>query len=134
LCAHFAGYKGVALAYAVTNAFLVPVNFAMMWRLVRVKFTDLLIQTWRVSVAAFGMLAVLYFVFPGSAHEIASGAAILLAIKVSIGVMIYIATTALLWWAAGRPDGPERWVVQLVLQWLHARQAKRQRGNRTRLQ
>ena len=128
LCSHFAGYKGVALAYAVTNAFLVPVNFAMLWRLGGVKFRDLWIHTWRVSAAALGMLALLYFTFPGSAHEIASGAAILLAVKVSIGVTIYIATTAFLWWAAGRPDGPERWVVQLVLQWVHARQAIRQGG------
>jgi lipopolysaccharide exporter len=128
LCSHFAGYKGVALAYVVTNAILVPVNFAMLWRLVGVKFTDLLIHTWRVSAAAFGMLAVLYFTFPGSAHEIASGAAILLAVKVLIGVTIYVTTTALLWWAAGKPDGPERWVVQLVLQWLHARRAMRQGG------
>jgi lipopolysaccharide exporter len=128
LCAHFAGYKGVALAYAVTNAFLVPVNFAMLWRLVGVKFTDLLIHTWRVSAAALGMLAVLYFTFPGSAHEIASGAAILLAVKVSIGVTFYVAMTALLWWVAGRPDGPERWVVQLVLQWVHGRKVARQGG------
>jgi lipopolysaccharide exporter len=128
LCSHFAGYKGVAIAYAVTNAFLVPVNFAMMWRLVGVKFTDLLIHTWRVSAAAIAMLAALYFTFPGSVHEIASGAALLLAIKVTIGVIIYIATTTLLWWAAGRPDGPERWALQLVRQWAQARRAVIQDG------
>jgi lipopolysaccharide exporter len=123
LCSHFAGYKGVAIAYAVTNALLVPVNFAMMWRLVGVKFTDLLIHTWRVSAAAIAMLGVLYFTFPGSVHEIASAAALLLAVKVTIGVIIYVATTTLLWWAAGRPNGPERWAWQLVLQWAQARRA-----------
>jgi O-antigen/teichoic acid export membrane protein len=128
LCSHFAGYKGVALAYAVTNAFLVPVNFAMLWRLAGVKFTDLLIHTWRVSVAALAMLAVLYLAFPGSTHEIASGAAMLLTAKVSTGVVIYVGTTALLWRAAGRPDGPERWVVELVLQWARDRRAIRQGG------
>jgi lipopolysaccharide exporter len=128
LCSHFAGYKGVAIAYAVTNAFLVPVNFAMMWRLVGVKFTDLLIHTWRVSAAAIAMLTVLYLTLPGSTHEIASDAAILLAVKVSIGVIIYVATTALLWWAAGRPEGPERWGWQLILQWAHARREIRQSG------
>jgi lipopolysaccharide exporter len=128
LCSHFAGYKGVALAYAVTNAFLVPVNFAMLWRLVGVKFTDLWMHTWRVSVAAIAMLAVLYLAFPVPVHEFASLAAMILIAKVSIGVMIYVATTALLWWAAGRPDGPERWVVQLGLQWARARRGVRQGG------
>src|ERR1700722_9476260 len=128
LCSHFAGYKGVAIAYAVTNAFLVPVNFAMMWRLVGVKFTDLLIHTWRVSAAAIAMVTVLYLTLPGSIHEIASQAAILLAVKVSIGVIIYVATTALLWWAAGRPEGPERWGWQLILQWARARREVRQGG------
>jgi lipopolysaccharide exporter len=128
LCSHFAGYKGVALAYAVTNAFLVPVNFAMLWRLVGVKFTDLWMHTWRVSVAAIAMLAVLYLAFPVPVHEFAWLAAMILIAKVSIGVMIYVATTALLWWAAGRPDGPERWVVQLGLQWARARRGVRQGG------
>jgi O-antigen/teichoic acid export membrane protein len=122
LCSHLLGFKGVALAYAVTNAFLVPVNFAMMWRLVGVKFTGLLFHTWRVSIGALVMLGALYFTFPGSAHEVASAAAILLAIKVSIGVIIYFATTALLWLVTGRPEGPENWVMQLVLQWLHSRE------------
>lgn len=128
VCSHFAGYKGVALAYAVTNAFLVPVNFAMMWRLVGVKFTDLLIHTWRVSAAAIAMFSVLYLALPGSVHEIASGAAILLAAKAAIGVIIYGALTALLWWAAGKPDGPERWLWQLVLQWTRARREARRGG------
>jgi lipopolysaccharide exporter len=129
LCSHFAGYKGVALAYAVTNAFLVPVNFAMLRRLVGVKFTDLWMHTWRVSVAAIGMLAVLFLAFPVPVHEIASVAAMILIAKISIGVMIYVATTALLWWAVGRPDGPERWVVQLGRQWVRARREVRQGGH-----
>jgi O-antigen/teichoic acid export membrane protein len=126
LCSHFAGYKGVAIAYAVTNAFLVPVNFAMMWRLVGVKFTDLLLHTWRVSTAAIAMLAALYLTFPGSVHEAASDAAILLAAKVTAGVIIYVTTTTLLWWSAGRPAGPERWVWQLTVQWVHGRREIRQ--------
>jgi lipopolysaccharide exporter len=128
LCSHFGGYKGVALAYAVTNAFLVPVNFAMLRRLAGVKFTDLLIHTWRVSAAAVAMLALLYLIFPESAHQTGSGAAVVLAAKVSIGILTYAATTALLWWVAGRPDGPERWVLQLIDQWLHTRRTTRQRG------
>src|ERR1700735_2957102 len=128
LCSHFAGYKGVAIAYAVTNAFLVPVNFAMMWRLVGVKFTDLLIHTWRVSAAAIAMVTVLYLTLPGSIHEIASEAAILLAVKVAIGGILYVATTALLWWAAGKPEGPERWGGHLILQWVQARREIRQSG------
>jgi lipopolysaccharide exporter len=128
LCSHFAGFKGVALAYAVTNAFLVPVNFAMLWRLAGIQFTDLWIHTWRVSAAAIVMLAVLYFTFPGSVHELTSGAALQLAAKVSIGVVIYVGTTALLWWMAGRPDGPERWIVQLVLEWARARREIRRGG------
>jgi O-antigen/teichoic acid export membrane protein len=127
LCSHFAGYKGVALAYAVTNALLVPVNFAMLRRLAGVKFTDLLIHAWRVSVATIAMLAVLYFGFPQPVHAIApGGAAMLLAAKVSIGVTVYIGTTTLLWWVAGRPDGPERLALEMWLEWIRARRGIRQ--------
>ena len=83
ICSHFGGYKGVALAFAITNALLVPVNFAMLRRLAGVRFTDLFIYTWRVSVATVAMLAVLYVGFMQSAHVLASaGVATMLAVKV----------------------------------------------------
>jgi len=121
LCSHFIGYKGVALAYAITNAFLVPVNFAILWRLVGVKFSDLLIHTWRVSVATVVMLIVLILIFRAPTHPVGSGAAMVLAGKISIGVTVYVGATALLWFASRRPDGPERWIFQVGFEWVRAR-------------
>jgi O-antigen/teichoic acid export membrane protein len=116
VCSHLAGYKGVALAYALTSAALVPVNFALLRRLAGVGFADLWYRVWRVTLAAIVMLVTLFFTMPQQGHETASAAARVLLMKVALGVTTYVATAAALWLACGRPDGPERRALQLAQQ------------------
>jgi lipopolysaccharide exporter len=130
LCGHLAGYKGVALAYVITNALLVPANFAMLRRLAGVKFVDLWINTWRVTLATISMLAVLYAI-SRPIPTAASGAAVMLLVKISIGIVTYVATTGLLWWISGRPDGPELWLSGIVLEWIRSRRGVRAAGQNT---
>jgi lipopolysaccharide exporter len=124
ICSHRWGFAGVALAYALTNAALVPVNFALMRRLAGVRFADLWARTWRVTVAAIVMLGTLIAVFPRPDHEVASGAAILLVFKIALGAATYILTTSAIWLLCGRPAGPESRILQVVSQWARQRLRK----------
>lgn len=117
ICSHLAGFQGVALAYALTTAAMVPVNFAFLRRLAGVRFTDVLRRAWRVTLAAAVMLAILLLALPQPVRESASSAAALLALKISVGVLAYLLTAAVLWLACGRPAGPEARALQLLLQW-----------------
>lgn len=121
VCSHLLGFLGVAVAFALTNAVLVPVNFALMHRLAGVRFADLWARAWRVTLAAVVMLVILFSAFPRPGHEAASGAAILLLLKIVLGVITYIATASAIWVSCGRPDGPESRIWQLVLKWYRQR-------------
>jgi len=125
LCAHFAGYKGVAMAYVLTSAALVPVNFATLRRLAGVGFAALWVRVWRVAVAAIVMFITLTVAFPRPSRETALVAAALLLTKVVIGASVYALTAAALWTTCGRPEGPEQRALQLAAQWGRRAIAKR---------
>ena len=114
---HLTGYLGVAVAYAVTAAVLVPVNFAWLRRCAGIRFGSLWARTWRVTLAASVMLVVLDFGLPRPASETAAAAALMLFIKVVLGAALYGAALAAMWLLAGKPEGPERHALQIVLQW-----------------
>jgi lipopolysaccharide exporter len=124
VCGHFAGYQGVAFAYALTCAALVPVNFAMLKRLAGVGFADVWRNGWRATLAAALMLALLTFLVPHAVNGTVQFAALILLIKIPLGAAIYVAIMTLAWWACGKPDGAERRVLQLIQQWRQQR-AKR---------
>jgi O-antigen/teichoic acid export membrane protein len=118
VCASLLGFRGVALAYALTSAVMVPVNFAFLWRLAGIRFVDLIARAWRVTMAAAVMLAILLTALPHPATQSLSTAAQLLAAKIVIGVAAYVGTSAALWVACGRPNGPESRALQLALKWI----------------
>jgi lipopolysaccharide exporter len=117
LCSHLVGYKGAAIATAIASAMLAPLNFTMLRRDAGIRFADLWARVWRVALGASVMLIVLVAALPRSTHGTASAAALLLLIKVVGGAALYIAAVAGMWLACGRPEGPERRTLQLVLQW-----------------
>jgi O-antigen/teichoic acid export membrane protein len=121
--AHLVGYIGVAWAYAVTSAVLTPINFVMLRRYAAISFTDLWARVWRVTLAAGTMLVALVVAFPGAPHESAAAAALLLLVKVAVGAAIYAGGALLLWLACGRPDGPERRALELLMRLRRARPA-----------
>ena len=117
VCSHLAGYQGVAIASAVAGATLVPINFTMLRRMAGIRFADLWARVWRVTLGASAMLIVLLAALPSSTHETARAAALLLSIKMVVGAAIYVAAVAVMWFGCGRPEGPERRILQLALQW-----------------
>jgi lipopolysaccharide exporter len=117
VCAHLAGYKGVAIASALANATLAPINFTMLRRNAGIRFADLWARVWRVTLGVGAMLIVLFTALPRSTHVTASAAAVMLLVKVVVGAAVYIAAVSAMWLACGRPEGPERRILQLALRW-----------------
>ena len=117
VCSHFWGYRGAALAWAITSAILAPINFRMLKRHAGIGFLDLWSRVWRVTLGAGMMLVVLFVVAPPAIPETAAVAALLLLVKVVAGAALYVAAVTGMWLACGRPEGPERRILQLALQW-----------------
>jgi O-antigen/teichoic acid export membrane protein len=117
LCSRFAGYKGVAIALAVASATLAPINFRMLRRDAGIRFADLWVRVWRVTLGASAMLIVLFVALPRPTDATVPAAALLLLIKVVAGAALYIAAVSAMWLACGRPEGPERRILQLAQQW-----------------
>lgn len=120
-CSHYAGYRGVAVAYALTSAALVPMNFLLLRRYAGVGFSDLWVHVRRAAIAAILMLATLHLVFAQGAHSTAPKAAVLLVLKIVAGAATYLTAAAAMWVACGKPDGPEKRALELGRQWLHHR-------------
>lgn len=115
---HLAGYEGVALAYAVTNGALVPVNFSLLKRFGRVGFGELWARTWRVTLGALVMLTVLWVAFPEPVYTGSAQAAAALALKVLAGAAIYVLIVVGSWAICGKPDGPEKSVLRALRAWM----------------
>jgi lipopolysaccharide exporter len=118
LCSHLWGYPGVAFAYAVTSAALVPVNFLLLRRYAGVGFSDVWVTVWRTVLAATAMSAVLYAVFPHAAHTPAPKAAVMLVLKVVVGAASYAAAAITIWLACGKPSGPESRALGVAQRWI----------------
>lgn len=109
-----AGYVGVAGAFAVQSALLVPVNFHFLRRLAGVGFVDLWKRVWRVVLGGVLMLAGVWVAFPEAPASGVGPAAWLLLKETMSGVPIYVAVVMCCWWFQGKPDGPESVIFQIV--------------------
>ena len=63
VCSRVAGYPGVAFAFALASALLVPINFSVLRRLAGIRFSDLAGRVWRIALGAIVMSAVLWAIF-----------------------------------------------------------------------
>lgn len=114
VCARFAGYPGVAFAFALASALVVPINFMTLRRLAGIRFSDLWRRVWRIAFGAIVMAIVLWLTFNQSDTEGVGAAAIMLALKVVCGFGIYTALVVVTWVACGRPPGPERAAMEML--------------------
>jgi len=117
-CSHFGGYVGVAFAFALTSAFLVPINFAILRRVAGIRFADLWRHVWRIVLATLVMGVTLWYLFQDSASTSPVAAMRLLVEQVAVGALTYVAIVYAIWVACGRPPGPEHLAEQLILRAL----------------
>ena len=116
VCSRVAGYPGVAFAFALASALLVPVNFSVLRRLASIRFSDLAGRVWRIALGAIVMSAVLWAIFTTSGVVDAKTAMRTLASKVAIGTVTYLLVVWMAWVACGRPSGPESALLEVVRQ------------------
>jgi lipopolysaccharide exporter len=114
LCSHLLGYVGVALAFAVTSALMVPVNFALLRRVAGIRFAELWGHVWRVVLGTLLMGGTLWYLFRGSEITGSASALRVLLEQVAVGVLTYTVVVYTAWIACGRPPGPEHLVEQVI--------------------
>jgi O-antigen/teichoic acid export membrane protein len=125
ICSHFAGYAGVAFAFALASALLVPINFTVLRRLAGISITQLAHRVWRVALGTIVMSIVLRAAFPQSGQVAGTTALFLLAQKVGLGAITYVVAVWSTWQLTGAADGPEQAVEdffrQAVARWRDGR-------------
>ncbi len=105
------GLFGLLVSRSVMGVIGVAVEAYIARRLIGVTMTTQLVSSWRAVLATLTMAASVWAV-----DLVSSGDGILqLALKILIGAGSYFAMTAALWWAAGRPAGPEREALDMLL-------------------
>lgn len=112
--AHFAGYVGVAWAFTIQSAFIVPVNFVLLRRIADIRFMELWRRVWRVTLGAAIMLLTLNVLFPEHTQYGFAAAFGKLLLEVPAGGVIYVIVVVGTWQLAGRPEGPEATALQLL--------------------
>jgi len=109
------GHTGTALGYLVAGAIAVPINLANLCQVLGMPAFRFMGPLWRTFVAASLMaLAVLAIRRaqgdPGTIVE----AGLQLALVVVVGALAYAGSLFALWRVVGRPDGAERWLLELL--------------------
>ncbi|RJF90667.1 lipopolysaccharide biosynthesis protein [Sphingomonas cavernae] len=112
---YFAGLQGVIYARVLTGLIATMINMRMVRRLIALPVRAQLAANLRCFVAVIVMSAALwavgrFFVHDRSPVQLVAEIAVL----VLVGGLSYVAATFALWLVAGRPDGPEREIQQLV--------------------
>lgn len=108
------GSLGAAAALLFTTCLMLPVNLAVIFHILDIRFREYAHHTGRPFVAAAAMyVAVVYMT-----RQLAAGTtlpdALALTACVGVGALIYTGVVAGMWMLAGLPDGPERY----ALSWL----------------
>lgn len=115
VCSHLAGYAGIAFAFAIASALLVPITFIVLRRLAGIGFGDLWPRVWRIVLGTAVMAAVLWLVFGTSELVEVKTALRLLGAKMIVGTTTYVAVVYVAWLACGRPEGPEHTMAGAVV-------------------
>ncbi|MCH9751520.1 MAG: lipopolysaccharide biosynthesis protein [Alphaproteobacteria bacterium] len=105
------GLVGLLAARCVTTVFIIGQDLFLARRLTGATFGQQIFSSWRAGVASLAMVAVvLGLQMLGVMSPTASDIAVL----VVAGGVSYFAVTIALWWSVGKPDGPEREVIDMV--------------------
>lgn len=115
-----------AMSLLVLRLLIVVLTFVLsLWMVMRtldgLLLTDILHNTFRPALAAVGMAAALVAVEPVVAGSAVAG----LFLKVGVGVVVYPLLLWGLWRLAGRPEGAESYLLNLLMQKLQRRMKRR---------
>jgi O-antigen/teichoic acid export membrane protein len=112
LLTHHYDLMGAAIAFLAMEIVVVPVNFVLAARLLKLEAARIFAVLWRPTVASLLMVAMVLAVFPPSVERIGTGANVqALALALLLGAFSYTALAWLGWILSGRPAGAERWLL-----------------------
>jgi hypothetical protein len=107
----FGGLLGLLMARCVSGTVGVTIEMVMAKRLTGVGVASQLLSSWRALAATASMAAAV-----GAVSALAGGAGILALVLIIVaGGITYLGVTLALWWATGKPAGPEREAVDILL-------------------
>jgi lipopolysaccharide exporter len=105
------GALGIAYAYVVSAAIInVPLNYAILLHRLKLPLAQVLSLYWRPVIGS----VVMYFLTTAVARELSPSVGALLG-AIAFGAIVYGLTVGLLWLAAGRPNGPEKTLLDKIL-------------------
>jgi len=116
------GHTGTALGYLVAGVVAVPINLANLCHVLGMPAFRFMGSLWRTFLAA-GVMALAVLAIrralgdPGTIVE----AGLQLALVVVVGTLAYAGGLFALWRVTGRPDGAERWLLELLRRRLDRR-------------
>jgi PST family polysaccharide transporter len=115
-------HVGAAWAYLLASIVAVPIGLANVCHCLELPVGRLIGVLWRPVAATFAMVAAVrtldaFLLDPITLPE----AALVLALEVGAGAMVYGTGLAGLWLAMGRPDGAESWLLDTLRQKLRGR-------------
>ncbi|ARU56409.1 MAG: lipopolysaccharide biosynthesis protein [Pseudomonadales bacterium] len=112
------GYIGAAYAVLITSIVMFPVYFIFLNKFIAIQFSAYLGSIIRPMISALGMYAVGSYVYygqiliPGEAFTPADTGVIALGALILIGMGVFVVIQGLSWLIAGKPNGPEKLVLQ----------------------
>lgn len=110
-----AGLEGAAFAVLATSLACTPVYLYEMRRCLGVEMSAFARAVFRPAAAAALMVAVLRMLLPSAAEHLSLGmAAAWLGGGIVVGALSYAAGLFAIWALVGRPDGPERMVLDRI--------------------
>ena len=106
------GLLGLLLARCISGLIGIAIDMYLARRLIGVGMATQLLSSWRPLVATLSMAACVWAV----SALLAGGSDVLqLAITILTGGASYFGTTLVLWWATGKPAGPEREAINMLM-------------------
>lgn len=108
--AHWYGLIGIAYAKLFIGIVTAPVLFGLLIARTDIRWSDFVRSIWRPAIAGAAMVAFLAWL----PDDVLGTPLASLAIEVVAGALVYAALVVLLWFASGRPDGAERWVLAFL--------------------
>jgi O-antigen/teichoic acid export membrane protein len=105
------GLLGLLFARCVSGVISIAIDMYLARRLAGVGMLTQLVSSWRPLAATLNMAAAVWAV-----GALTGGAGILgLVLMILAGGATYFGTTLVLWWATGKPAGPEREAMDVLL-------------------
>lgn len=105
------GLIGLLAARCVTTFFIIGQDLFLARRLTGASFVLQIFSSWRAAAASIAMVVV---VLGLQILGIATPTVLDIAVLVVSGSISYVGVTVGLWWLAGKPEGPEREILEMV--------------------